>query len=341
MAPLRANLITSERCYGSMFRSVKLRLVLVTGAPRSGTTPVGATLALARGAGMIYEPMGPTGDKRIPVRFAIPGEPGFSFDDFSEFLSDLRELRLQLRSQNRQSYAKLNLAQRLMRNIIGSQTQTSYWKAKLSRNLATLIWKDPTAAFAVPSALSHGIPTVVCARSPLAHAASYKRKAWTVDVASIYPNFRDRYGDVQKIQSILADGRKPGSVVGASILWHMVYLLAIRTSCGEFGRISAPLLFVSGTELEFNEVEVYRKIYEILDLTFEGHPHRLLEKRVGQAVEDDGTTTKTHDWRRTVSATNSYWKHVLSDEEVQFVQELNAGLFQELEQRKVISGAVS
>lgn len=312
-------------------RSRKLRLVLVTGAPRSGTTPVGAALALAPGARMIYEPMGPTGDRRIPVRFAIPGQTGLSLDVFHDFLDDLKALRLRLGPQKRRSYANMTFAQRLIRSAVGSRTRVSYLTAKFAPDFATLVWKDPMAAFAVPAVLSHGIPTVICVRSPLAHAASFKRKGWTVDIASIYPNFRDCFGAVPEIERFIAADRKPKSVASASMLWHMVYLLAYRTSRGEFGRFSAPLLLISGAELEVNEMQVYRKMYESLGLPFEGRPRRWLEGRASRAVEDSGGATRTHDWRRSVSATNSYWKHTLSDEEVEFVQGLNSWIFEELE----------
>ena len=308
-----------------------MRLVLVTGAPRCGTTPIGAALALAPGARMIYEPMGPTGDKRIPGRYAIPGQTGLSADVFREFLDDLKALRLDLKPQNRRSHSSMAFTQRLIRSIVGSRTQLSYWMAKLSPDSVTLVWKDPMAAFAVPAVLSHGIPTVICIRNPLAHAASFKRKGWVADIASIYPNFRDCYGVVPEIEKLLAANREPDSVASASMLWHLVYSLAYRTSRGEFGPLSAPLLLISGTELEANEMQLYCQMYEKLGLPFEGRPRRLLEERCGQAVEDLGETTKTHDWRRSVSATNTYWKQTLSEEEIDSVQALNSGIFEELE----------
>jgi hypothetical protein len=136
---------------------------------------------------------------------------------------------------------------------------------------------------------------------------------------------------VPEIERLIAADRKPKSVANASMLWHMVYLLAYRISCGELGRFSAPLLLISGTALEANEVQVYRQTFERLGLPFEGHPRRWLEARAGRAAEYSSGLTKTHDWRRSVSETNSYWKHTLSEEEVEFVQELNSRIFDELE----------
>jgi hypothetical protein len=280
---------------------------------------------------MIYEPMGPTGDRRIPVRYAIPGQAGLPLEVFQKFLDDLQALRLQLGPQTRRTYARMTAAQRLIRSLIGSRTRISYLSAKFALGSRTLVWKDPTAAFAVPAVLARGIPAVICVRSPLAHAASFKRKGWKVEFDAIYWNFRDYYGPAPEIERLLASDRKPLGVANASMLWHLIYWHACRVFRGEFGRFSAPLLLVSGTELEANELQVYRNIYESLDLPFDGRPRRSLEKRAGQAIEDVGETTKTHDWGRSVSATNSYWKQTLDDSEIEFVQQLNSRIFDELE----------
>ena len=50
---------------------------------------------------------------------------------------------------------------------------------------------------------------------------------------------------------------------------------------------------------------------------------------------DTGAPTRTHDWSRSLSATNSYWKNTLSEEEIHFVQELNDWIFQALEAKAV------
>lgn len=313
-----------------------VKLLLVTGAPRSGTTPVGAALALAPSTRMIYEPMGPTGDTRIPVRFAIPGQEGLPLDVFHDFLDDLRDLQLRLGSQQRKSYAKMSTLQRMLRSVVGSRTRISVLVAKFAPDFDTLVWKDPMAAFAVPAVLSHGIPTVLCIRSPFAHAASFKRKGWTVDIASIYPNFRDCYGALPEIETLLGARVKLDSVTSASILWHMVYLLAYHTARGRYGTFNAPLVLISSTELEANEMQVYRDMYESLGLAFEGRPRRRLEARARHAVEDSGKVIHTHDWSRSVAATNSYWRQVLDDDEVSFIQRLNGWVFEEIE---VISAA--
>jgi hypothetical protein len=306
-------------------------VVLVTGTPRSGTTPVGAALSLARGVRMIYEPMGPTGDVRIPGRFAIPGQPQFPLEAFHDFLDDLRTLHLRLAPQWRPPYASMRFYQSLVRRIIGSRTRLSYMRARLSPALGTLLWKDPMAALAVPAILASGIPTVMCVRSPLAHAASYKRRRWSVDIAPVYANFRACYGPVPIIESRFAADREPTNTESAAMLWHLIYLLALRLLRGCYGSFSVPLLLVMGSELEANEIELYRRVYERLELSFEGRPRRQLEARMRRAAGREPGATKVHDWDRSIAGLNSYWKDVLGQEEVAMVAEMNSGIFQALE----------
>ena len=51
-------------------------LILVTGAPRTATTPVGNMLETAQSTVSLYEPLGPTGLKRFQDWFPMNGEAG-------------------------------------------------------------------------------------------------------------------------------------------------------------------------------------------------------------------------------------------------------------------------
>lgn len=66
------------------------RIVLVSGAPRSGTTPVGSLLAMAQGASMLHESMNvETGDRRVTKPFPVPGSDGFAESDLHELVQDI------------------------------------------------------------------------------------------------------------------------------------------------------------------------------------------------------------------------------------------------------------
>ena len=121
-------------------------LVLVTGTPRSGTTPVGDALAAAPGARTLYEPLNfHVGDRRVTRYFEVPGAGGFDEATADALVADIgrcacgcdpgifpedRGLRRAGQARDREPDA---------RRRTGS--------AALDPRLRTLIWKDPFAAF--------------------------------------------------------------------------------------------------------------------------------------------------------------------------------------------------
>lgn len=167
--------------------------ILITGAPRRGTTPLGQILSTLPGAVSLYEPMGPTGDERIRMRFPIPGEPDFGEAVFDGFLRDLECLDLRFKPQRRPGHRGVKgLAARLF----GSRSLLTYPLAKVTPGRRQLIWKDPHAVFCAPFVARFGFRAVVSIRSPYAHAANFKRLGWVSQVQEIYSRWRGVYGDI-------------------------------------------------------------------------------------------------------------------------------------------------
>ena len=167
------------------------RLILVTGAPRTATTPVGNMLAKCRGVVSIYEPLGPTGLASVPVPYPILG-PGLGLDRVSlqQLLDDLRELRPgKLKAQRRRG-AEPSLTHR----VFGTRTLHSFRMARLRRWSRVVLWKDPHAIFLVPDLVDLDVDIVVTARTARAHAASYKRLGWRSKAAEAYSRWAARYG---------------------------------------------------------------------------------------------------------------------------------------------------
>ena len=69
----------------------------------------------------------------------------------------------------------------------------------------------------------------------------------------------------------------------------------------------------------------------------EGKARKRLEERVSRAVHDTAKPAKTHDWNRSVSATNSYWKETLDPGEILAVQRLNGWIYEALESLGVLA----
>ncbi len=294
-------------------------VILVTGAPRSGTTPVGNTIAQAAGAESIYEPWGPTGDVRFDVRFPIPGTAGFEKSELGRFVDDLAALSLTLKPQVRAGHKKLPFSQQLVRRVLGTRTAHSLRMARLKWGLSHVVWKDPYAVLAVPDILEVDVPVVVTLRPALAQAASYKRLNWQPNLGAIYPRFKQRYGADADIDRILSSPDEPPKYLAAAILWRMAYT-AVSKGIGHPG-----LHIMSSTSLEHDEVGAYEGLFCGLSLPFES-AKRYVEKRNAGSMNQKREATAVHDWNRSVSHTNSYWRSVLTDDEAERVRDLNATL---------------
>ena len=157
------------------------RLVLVTGTPRSGTTPVGDVLAAARRTRTLYEPLNRhVGDRRVRRYFEVPGTGGFMDATVDGLVDDVRRLRLRLRPG---LFPEDRGPRRLAKRLTGSRARMTYRLARLPPRPRTLVWKDPFAAFlAEDVARRHDVPVVVTLRPPEAVAASFKRLGWAFDV---------------------------------------------------------------------------------------------------------------------------------------------------------------
>lgn len=300
------------------------RIVLVSGAPRSGTTPIGHVLSLSSGAGILYEPMGTTGDRRFQQRFPMAGEPGFDELQLAAFINDMRGLRLSLKPQQRPAHDRLSWPARQFRNLIGSRSAISYRLLHLRPRLRTIIWKDPLAALSAPEVANAGVPVVITARAPLAHAASYARLGWTLDVAALYARYRPLHGAIAEVEQALSEPLEP--VTSATILWHLVY----RRAVAALEQHPEHAVLVDSESLERDEQAVYERLLARLRLERSARLRRYLAQRGTNANRKTHGATRVHDWSRPVSDTNHYWRDLLDPAQIERVHRLNGELWQQL-----------
>lgn len=316
---------------------MSMKTILVTGAPRSGTTPVGEILADLHGAITLYEPMGPTGDRRFPQRFPIPGESGFTTTDLATFVSDLAQLRLAFKAQKRAAHRSWR--GRLAR-VIGTRSLISYRRARLQPRprRRILIWKDPHAVFCAPKAASAGFRAVVTVRPPHAHAASFKRLGWICPVAELYARYREAFGDIPELEPRFerAAGTPAGS---ATILWRMIYEQFCPDACPVHSGDSIYLLNMQATATD--EVAAYERLFQWLG---EDMPERTRRKIAARATATRVALPakgRVHDWNRSASQANSYWPNVLDDSEVSLVDAVNGALWEAISSREGVLASSS
>jgi hypothetical protein len=299
------------------------RIVLVTGAPRSGTTPVGHLLGMLPKAATLYEPMGLTGDKSIKLRFPIPGESDFSLSDFSSFVTRMQKLDLSFKSQRRPSHKGMS---GFAARVFGSRSLLSYYQAKLlPYRRDTLIWKDPHAIFCSLSAAKHNIKTVVSMRSPYAHAASFKRLGWVSQIDNIYSRYCSTFGEIDGFSEW---HRKIGStpIGSAVLLWHLIHKPFVSMSSD----LRSSIYFHNMEKVAADEITAYSEVFNWLG---EDIPKRVLSEINNRNKSGAGgipQENKVHNFNRTAAQANSYWKDILNKEEVKIVDDLNGSLWSEI-----------
>lgn len=292
-------------------------LVLVTGTPRSGTTPVGELLAAAPGAAELYEPLNfHVGDRRVNHYFEIVGDGDFPASACDQLVDDIARLRLRLRPG---LFPDDQGLRRLVKRVTGSQTRWTYRRARISRGLDTVVWKDPFAALLAGHVAGvHDVPVVVTVRPAEAVVASFKRLQWAFDVEDIVRRLGAEGHGYERL--VAAAG---ATLTGrAAVLWHVLNdrLLAAAAA-------SPRLVLVDMERLVEDRPGVMRRVFEHAGLRW--------TEAVAEAVEASGrgqgperpSGDRAHTTQRDPNAVNRYWSDVLTADEVAMVRDMNAPLW--------------
>ncbi len=297
------------------------RIVLVTGAPRSGTTPVGDLLARVSGARMLYEPMGPNGDTAIADQFVIPGAADFTAQDLAGFVERMAGRRLQMSAVTRRKAAPIKMA--LVYRILGTQAQHSYRKFRFDPFVRTLVWKDPFAAFCAEFGGDAGYRSVMTVRPPLAHAASYKRMGWVSRVADVYPRYVMAFGEIEGFCDLIT--RFGDTPLGSgALMWRLVH-----TRFATMPKAKRASLYLLDMEaLGQDEVAGYRQVFDWLGLEMPRSAHQLIAARSSRGTHS--VPGQVHDFERSAQAANSAWQRMLTPEEIELVQKITGDLWDAL-----------
>lgn len=305
------------------------RVILVTGCPRSGTTPVGSNLALAAGARYLYEPFNPNYGLRAISRFyEVPDANDFSLARFDECVEKIQRVRLDLK---RFTYPRERGMRRVVKRLLGSRSHMAYRMCRLDWTLRTVIWKDPTACFCSAAAIDrHDIPVVVTVRPAAAVAASYKRMRWDSSLPQLldslgqigitYPEFFARHSLVQDSQA-----------VGGAMLWWVVYTTLLDWAA------SRPQMYFFDLQRSIEHpVEAYRGLYGALGLPFSTAVSEALHRTYDKAKDAKTMSTDTlpqraHVSGRTLGDVNTYGRKLLSPEERDVIDAMTSGLWQRLQ----------
>lgn len=311
------------------------RIILVTGMPRSGTTPCGSNLELARGARHLYEPFNPGyGMHGISRHYEVPGANDFTMERFDACIEAIRHLRLRLKRYYNPREVR---GRRLVKWLFGDRARLAYWRCRLDRSVETIIWKDPNACFTVRAVADrHGIPVVVTVRPAAAVAASYKRMDWNPGLSQIldslaqvgisFPQLLSDYGR-------FIDNR----TVAAAMLWSVIYSTLMQWS------EARPLIkLVNLQETIEHPIAYYRYLFDWLNLPWSQDVADGLRRRYppeeNAGASSQALPQRAHVRRRSLSHINTYGSRLLTPEEKEIIEEITGELWIRL-QRTCISVA--
>ena len=295
-----------------------MNLLLVTGAPRSGTTAIGYNLALPRSAGLLYEPFNyVSGLNDIERQFEIPGAGNFTDERLDDVIERLRKLNLQMKSGRRPRDTPLRA---LVKRFVGGRSNVSYILCRLNPMLRTIIWKDPMAVFASRAvALRHGITVLATVRPPAAVAASFARLSWKPDVGQLVRSFRE-VGWQADIPAINGEPEETSPAIRGAIIWEMVYRRLLRLSAE-----TEQLYLVNVQAVVEDAVNIYRNLYILCGLPWDSRIETAISKEYTRrssrtaAQQLPGTAhVKNRDLRRI----NEYGKRLLSPAESDEVMQM-------------------
>jgi Sulfotransferase family len=287
--------------------------VLVTGAPRSGTTWVGQVLAAARGMGYVREPFHPGGRPGICVAewrhwFELVPPEETRYDDALRAAMDFDY-------GWRHAAATVRGPRRAVRVVIDGSRCASH---RLRRHRP--LFKDPIGFFSAPwLADRFGFRVAVLVRHPGAFTASLRRVNWRHDLR----HFRDQPrlmalldpADQAEIHRHLAEG-VDDDVEHAALLWRVFYGVA-RTYRAERGDWA----FVRHEDLAGDPGAGFRELCDALAVPFDRGVQRELARTTGgEAAATVGGPV--HQLRRDSAATAWSWRSVLSSADTDRLEEL-------------------
>jgi Sulfotransferase family len=294
------------------------RRILVTGAPRSGTTWAGRMIAHAPGMGYVHEPFTPeNGDL---CGFANPIKVSFQYitdensGQFHKYLEDLIDFKYPLKTNLLHSKS----AREAARSLLAFANLSTH---RLRKN--TAVMKDPVAVFSAPwLARQFGMNVVVMIRHPAALCSSLKILNWKFDFNHFLrqPQLmrETRLADFEsEIRHFAA--HEQGIILVGALLWNCIYAVV-----NEYRTRYPGWLFLKHEELSMDPTGGFQKIYAALGLEFTTSVQTAIEASSGEQNPSEPQRGDEFSIRRNSKVNVSNWKSRLSDREILTVKELTS-----------------
>jgi hypothetical protein len=281
--------------------------ILVTGAPRTGTTFLGTMLSLNRDVSYIYEPTSllyGLRDVPAPMLYVRSGSPDEA--RARQMIDELLRGRGRFRHPHDPAASP---ARRAARRLLGSKVSLRYHRDALNPLRRRWLIKDPWAGFAAEWLhRQYGAPTVVIVRHPVPTVTSYERLSWRFPLA-----------ELKRMDALMADHLQP--ILGdldvdalddhenRAVMWRCYYR-ALSTYLDR----NPGMVAVRHEDLSARPVEVLRNLYDRLGLRFDTRVQTLVTEHTRPGNPGAATGDRVHQLRRDSSAIATGWRSTVDPE---------------------------
>ena len=280
--------------------------IIVSGLPRTATTVLGDILSSIDGYDMVYEPFNASqGVLSVKENYLIPGANinNSDFDDiFNSIISLNAKFKLGIKEDD-------SVIKKTIKTLFGNESSLSFLKSKFSPNQKKLIVKDPFLVFA-SLYLSSNYKIVMCERPILPLAGSFKRMGWEFpEYDRLVKDFESMgIRDIEKIEN----NSISLPVLGAIQFCQLYSIFKHRIDGKE------NIYFFNQDNFSINPEDSIKKLFNWLD---EKCTDKIL-KKVQRLNSGDTLIPKKdvqHDLSYKKSLSNKYYKSILTDEEISFI----------------------
>ncbi|WP_197061454.1 sulfotransferase [Halobacillus sp. BBL2006] len=300
--------------------------ILITGAPRGGTTFVGKMLSLSPEVGYIHEPFNKEyGLKNIKSNFQFLHA---NHCEIGVYESSLEQLLLKKGIFKRIPISYLlrgnkSIYKRLMNfvgwTLIKSRPNYIYKKAKLNPLVKRFLIKDPMLLFSTEWIVNnYDFEIVMVVRHPAAFVSSLKRLNWQFDFHTL-KNQRELLETYPTLRQLLEeiDEESLSNIEKWAFLWNC-YNSFIYDISQKYPSIKV----VRHEDLSKFPIEEFEKLYKHLNINFTEKIKSQLKVYTGEENPTNPIKNNVHTLKRNSRENVKRWKSNLSKKEISEIKEI-------------------
>tara|TARA_B100001093_G_scaffold302025_1_gene288075 strand:+ start:3650 stop:4549 length:900 start_codon:yes stop_codon:yes gene_type:complete len=289
--------------------------IIISGMPRTGTTPLGRILSSLDDFSMIYEPFNAKqGITSIDFNYPFPGN-NISEIRFNSIFNDLIYLKSKFKTG---ILTTDSILKKIFKYCIGNESSISFKKVRLLSNNSRLIIKDPFLIFS-SAELSKNYKVIICERPLKPLASSFKRMNWNF---TEYEKLSKFFSENElKAKNLKPSKRISSEVVGAIQFYELVNLYKSKINDNE------NLYYFSQNRLVEDPITEVKDLFEWLELEFSKN----VEKTIIELKNDKNSNNKfprkniQHDIEYNKKFSNKYFIEVLTLNEIELIEAFCSG----------------